>query len=123
MKCIIAGGREAPQWALTEALKQCPFTSEITEVVSGKARGADTWGEYWAKQNKIPVKAFPAEWDKYDKSAGYRRNGDMALYAKPNGALIALWDGESRGTKHMIDLATAAGLRVFIFRYDRAIHV
>jgi len=58
-----------------------------------------------------------AEWDKYGKSAGYKRNEQMAIYAKEdNGVLIAFHNG-SKGTKHMIDLANKHGLRVFVIKF------
>ena len=58
---------------------------------------------------------FPADWDKHGKSAGYKRNLEMAENAD---ALIAFWDGESRGTKHMIDIAKEKNLLTRIIRYD-----
>lgn len=84
---------------------------EITEVVSGRARGADTAGEDWALVNGVPCAMFPADWS-LGKSAGHRRNCDMAAYAQ---ALIAIWDGTSRGTKHMIETARKRGLHVFVY--------
>ena len=66
---------------------------------SGDAAGADTMGARWANNNNIPIKHFPAEWDRYGKSAGYIRNAEMGEYAD---ALIAFWNGHSTGTKHMI---------------------
>ncbi len=115
MKVIIAGGRDFMDLELlyrscTEILKD----RSVTEIVSGCARGADKAGEKYAEFSSIPIKKFPAEWDKYGKSAGYRRNKDMAEYAD---ALIAFWNGESKGTKHMIDLATANKLEVHIIKY------
>lgn len=115
MKVIIAGGRDFADLGLlyqscTEILKD----KSVEEIVSGCARGADKAGEKYAEFNKIPIKKFPAEWDKYGKSAGYRRNKDMAEYAD---VLIAFWNGESKGTKHMIDLATANKLEVHIIKY------
>lgn len=74
---------------------------DIDEVVSGKARGADTAGEAWAEANDIPVAEFPADWDEHGKRAGYLRNKEMAEYGDQ---LIAIWDGKSRGTSMMIDL-------------------
>ena len=87
----------------------------MTEVVSGCAQGADTHGETVARSMGIPVARFPADWKQYCKSAGVRRNAKMAEYAD---ALIAVWDGESRGTKNMIDLAVANGLIVFVYRFN-----
>ncbi len=61
----------------------------------------------------VPIKKFPANWTAYGMSAGYKRNQQMAENAD---ALIALWDGESKGTKHMIDIATQKGLWVHVRR-------
>jgi hypothetical protein len=85
---------------------------EVTEVISGCARGADSLGERWAEDRGVPIIRFPAEWDKYGKSAGYRRNAEMAEVGE---ALIAIWDGKSRGTEMMINLARQKGLAVFVF--------
>jgi hypothetical protein len=114
MKTIIAGGRDFTRQdefhsGMTEARKLI----EITEVVSGGASGADKMGEAYAAENNIPVKVFPADWTKYGKSAGPRRNMEMALYAD---ALIAFWDGQSRGTKHMIETAQKEGLTIYVHR-------
>lgn len=111
--CIIAGSRDGVYYDdVLKAMKECPWTSEIVEVVSGKARGADTFGEQWAKENDILIKEFPADWKNLGRSAGYRRNEQMRDYAD---ALICVWDGESRGSKHMIDIATEKGLKVFVY--------
>lgn len=111
MKVIIAGGRDVTNYAHVEAAaKESGF--DITEVVSGCARGADTLGEQWATRNNVALKKFPADWDNQGKKAGHVRNCQMGDYAD---ALIALWDGESRGTKHMIDYATKKGLKVFVY--------
>lgn len=111
MKVIIAGSRDGVTFRdVIEAIQKSSFN--ITEVVSGTARGADRLGEVWAETHDIPIKQFPANWNKYGKSAGYRRNAEMSEYAD---ALIAIWDEESKGTKHMIDLAKKKELEVFIY--------
>lgn len=113
LRCIIAGSRVGVSYDdVSKAMEGCPWTSEISEVVSGKARGVDTMGEQWAKENSIPIKEFPADWKKWGKSAGSRRNEEMGDYAH---ALVAVWDGLSRGSKHMIDYATKKGLKVFVY--------
>jgi hypothetical protein len=116
MKTIIAGGRDVTNPELLEkAIMQSGFT--ITEVVCGGARGADDLGRKWAGNgNLIPVKLFPAEWDRYGKGAGMVRSKQMAEYAD---ALIALWDGVSKGTKNMIELASKRGLKICVFRVDK----
>lgn len=120
MKIIIAGGRDFED--VSSAIKKfdefrssLPIkNNEDIQVVSGGARGADSVGERVASFNSLNVKKFPAEWDKYGKSAGYRRNADMANYAN---ALLAFWDGKSKGTMHMINLAKDKGLIVKVVEY------
>jgi YspA, cpYpsA-related SLOG family len=114
MKVIIAGSRDFTDYLTmsdTLALIEIP----ITEVVCGMARGADMLGFRWANERGIPIKEFPANWDLHGRSAGYKRNEVMANYSD---ALVAFWDGESRGTKHMIDIATREGLKVWVVRYE-----
>jgi hypothetical protein len=99
MRVIIAGGRDIADARLVlKGIKESGFN--ITEVVSGGAKGIDLIGEKWAKFFKVPVKVFPANWDKNGKAAGHIRNREMAQYAD---ALIAVWDGKSKGTKNMIE--------------------
>lgn len=116
MKTIIAGSRQISDYAMVEdAISQCAWRPTV--VISGAARGVDTLGERWAEDNGVPVERFPADWGKHGKSAGYKRNLEMVDHAE---ALIAIWDGESRGTKHMIDIARRAGLKVHVEMVDKA---
>lgn len=111
MKVIVAGGREFTNYALVEeAIKISGF--EISQIVSGKAKGVDTLGEVWALANNVPVEAFPADWSQHGRAAGPIRNKQMAEYAD---ALIAIWDGESKGTANMIQQARNKKLNVFIY--------
>ena len=118
MKTIIAGSRNITDLRLLKrVIKNSGF--KITEVVCGGARGVDDLGRKWAEnRNRIPVKMFPAKWDEFGKSAGYRRNVEMANYSE---ALIALWDGVSRGTKHMIDIAIKHDLKVYVHNMSKEI--
>ncbi len=110
MKVIVAGSRAVAHYALVaNAIRESGF--DISEIVSGGARGVDQLGELYALRNGIRLKRMPAEWNAYGKSAGFRRNAEMAEYAD---ALVAIWDGESSGTGHMIQVAKRRGLRVFI---------
>ena len=102
MRTIIAGSRTLDDRLGIFALLDRSYPFVISEVVSGCARGVDQIGEDWARSKGLPVRLFPANWEKYGKAAGYLRNEEMAKHAS---ALIAIWDGESKGTKHMIDLA------------------
>lgn len=116
IKLVIAGGRDFDNMQLLkESLKKFyqDFGSEI-EVVCGMARGADMLGYNWAKQTGAEIHEFPADWDKHGKSAGYRRNEEMAKFCT---AVIAFWDGKSKGTAHMIDLAKKLGKPLKVVMY------
>ncbi len=101
LKLIIAGSRSIENYdKLKEIFNTLPYP--VIEIVNGMARhGVDMLGVRLANELNIPLKEFPADWDKYKKSAGMIRNKEMSIYA--NG-LLALWDGESSGTKNMIEL-------------------
>lgn len=134
MRCIIAGSRTYHGQSvdiIRRAVEASGFRSEITEVVCGEAKGIDFLGKVWAKGQGIPVKSFPADWEKLGKKAGIVRNLEMAIYAaeidlsdgignidqdphRGVGMLLAIHDGKSSGTKHMIKSARALGLRVFV---------
>lgn len=115
MKVIIAGSRNFNDYILLK--NNCDIllsiTKETIEIVSGGARGADTLGEKYAHENNLELKIFPADWS-IGKGAGFIRNKQMAEYAD---ALIAFWDGESKGTKMMIDLAKKMNLKVKVVIY------
>ena len=122
MKVIIAGSRDVPE--LVRSCKQAVLTFEhrygrITSVVSGCARGADTVGELFAEMRRIPVDKYPADWypnGKYFKGAGHVRNTQMANKSGAVG-LIALWDGKSPGTKHMISVAQQKKMKKVVWNY------
>lgn len=96
---------------MLEAMRDVGWRPSL--VLSGTARGADQLGERWAEDNGLPVERYPADWDRYGRSAGYRRNALMAFLAD---GLVALWDGRSPGTRSMIELATRRGLAVHVAR-------
>lgn len=111
MKTIIAGSREGVTPVdVLGAIERADFS--ITAVVCGMARGADSFGLAWAEANGIPVECFPADWERHGKRAGFIRNVEMAEAAD---ALILVWTGSSRGSRHMLDTARARGLRVLSY--------
>lgn len=95
-------------------IKTMEHLSGGLEMVTGTAKGADQIPYYYKVWHDVPIKEFPADWDKHGKSAGFIRNAEMADYSD---ALIAFWDGKSRGTKHMIDTAKAKGLNIRVINY------
>lgn len=93
---------------------------ENIKFISGNARGADITGERFAEEYGFTIKKFIPDWDGFGKRAGYVRNAEMAKFAVEDdncGVLIAFWDGKSRGTKYMIDLANKYGLEVHVVNY------
>lgn len=118
-RVIIAGGREFNDYKLLEEKADFYLSKKREEgyrviVVSGTAKGADLLGERYAKVRNYLVRRFPADWNKYGLRAGYLRNKQMAENAD---ALIAFWDGKSKGTNHMINLAKQHHLQVAVVRY------
>jgi hypothetical protein len=115
MKTIIAGSREIMDYAtVRDVVNDLVWNRawDITEVVSGGAKGVDQMGETWANRNHVPIKQFIPDWNGYaGMRAGLVRNSKMADYAD---ALIAIWNGHSTGTEHMIRVARERGLKVHV---------
>lgn len=84
----------------------------IKEVVSGGAKGPDSFGEEWAKSRNILTKIFLPQWDKFGKRAGFIRNEDIV---KNSDVVFAFWDGKSNGTLNSINLAKQLDIPVRIF--------
>lgn len=110
MRTIIAGSRDCvvPLY-LHNAIAKCGWVPSV--VLCGCARGVDQLGYEWAIDHDIPVELWKAEWDNYGKAAGMIRNKQMAENAQ---ALIAIWDGYSKGTANMIDIAKRMKLKVYV---------
>jgi len=124
MRTIIAGSRilfknDAPislydlVQLVDRAVSKSGFIPSV--VLNGGACGVDYAGKCWAKTHGIPVEDYPADWKMFGMRAGYLRNKRMAEHAD---ALIAIWDGQSRGTRHMIEIAQTIAqtkqLKVFV---------
>jgi len=121
VKIVIFGSRNFDNYELLK--KVCDriikkLKPDTVTIISGTARGADTLGERYANERGYDLERYPAEWDRYGKSAGYRRNEKMAKIADVG---IGFWDGRSKGTKHMIDIMKKLNKKVYIkkFRQDR----
>lgn len=102
MRVVIAGSRSFDNYQLMCAVLR---KNRIlpTAVLSGCARGADALGERWAEERGVPVERYPADWERWGRSAGPRRNIEM-LDTQPE-RIVVFWDGHSRGTKHLMQAA------------------
>ena len=124
MKILVCGSRSwhnvaKVRLALARFFKPCcedcnENVADVT-VIDGGAHGADELGHMVAVENGFLTKRFPADWNRYGKRAGYIRNQQMLTEGHPD-LVLAFWDGRSRGTRHMIELARKAGVAVEIIR-------
>ncbi len=115
IKLAIIGGRDFTNYEyMKNSLAKLAQEITIIQVVSGGARGADSLGEQWANEQNIPINIFPAQWEKYGRSAGFRRNKDIINNCD---MVAAFWDGQSRGTENSIQLAKEQRKPVRIFKY------
>jgi hypothetical protein len=117
LKVAIVGGRDFADLDrvvedMTSLMASKGFPK--TEILCGEARGADTQGRLYGEMLGFTVKSYPAKWNEYGKSAGYRRNAEMA---KDADVVLAYWDGVSKGTKHMIDLTKKKGKQLELRDY------
>jgi len=81
------------------------------EIISGGASGADAMGEKFAHIYQVPITVFRPKWNELGKSAGFIRNKQIVDACD---MVLAFWDGNSKGTKHTIDLAKEAKKPTFI---------
>lgn len=106
MKILVCGSRHFNDFP---ELMKVLDRYDITEIIEGEAEGADRLARLYGEYLDIPVRAFPAEWDKYGKSAGPIRNRQMLVEGKPD-LCIAFRGPNSRGTQNMINQARKAGI-------------
>ena len=99
MKLAVVGSRGFNNYILFEKT-MAEFNLNISLIISGGAKGADTFAEIWANKNKKELIIYKPEWNKYGKSAGIIRN--RKIVEECNYCLI-FWDGISKGTKSSID--------------------
>jgi YspA, cpYpsA-related SLOG family len=95
---------------LLELAIHLPKSSDL-KLILGGAKGADTLAHQYAIMYRIPYKIYPADWNKFGKSAGFKRNEEMIDISD---RLISFWDGESNGTKHTIQYAISKNLSVTV---------
>lgn len=114
-KVIIAGSRTFEDYRLLEKTLDQMY-SEPIEVVCGGAHGADNFGRLWAAKKGYEVKTFIPQWQQEGKQAGFNRNVEMADYCDE---AICVWDGESKGTAHMIRIVEGLGKPCHVLRFNK----
>ena len=118
MKLAVVGSRNFSDYALMDHCLLRRFSvEEIDAVISGGAKGADALAARFAEAHGLPLLVVPADWKAHGKKAGPLRNADIVARAD---ALVAFWDGVSRGTRDAMVKARLAGKRVEVFPCARA---
>ena len=112
MKVGIVGSRGFTDYQMV--CDEMSLIDNVDVIVSGGARGADSLGEKWAKENNKETLIFKPDWNKFGKRAGFIRNEDII---KNSDYVIAFWDGMSKGTKSSIDLCKKFGIKLKIVKY------
>ena len=116
MNIAIIGSRTVKNYEYVKYVLNDSIKTGSDVIVSGGAKGADELGERFAREfcDKEPI-IYKAEWEKYGRSAGFKRNHKIIEDCE---MVIAFWDYESKGTKHSLDLAKDLGKCVFIYGED-----
>jgi len=114
MKLIVAGSRTFQDDTLLSSVLGT-HRHHITELLHGGARGADQLGFRWAVRHHVRSRCFAADWARFGKSAGIRRNYQLA---QAGDLLIAFWDGRSPGTAHMVRCMQQLGKPVVVIQFD-----
>lgn len=108
MRILVCGGRDFSDYNLVSQTLN-PHGCIDLKIIHGAAKGADSLAQRWAKDNGYEDEAYPANWNKYGKRAGYIRNVQMLNEGRPD--LVIAFPG-GKGTQMMINLAEAAGVPV-----------
>jgi len=110
MRVLVCGGRNFRFAALVaDALDTIHAKTPITLLIEGGANGADHCASKWAESRCVPRMTFFADWKKFGKAAGPRRNKEMLWKGLPS--LVVAFPGGT-GTANMMKQATDAGVKV-----------
>ena len=116
-KIVVAGCRDYNNYnEASEYINECigDLKDGYTLIfISGGCKGADLLGERYAAENGHKVERYAAEWNRYGKAAGPKRNEEMAKKAD---CVICFWDGKSKGTNSMIEFAKRFDKQVYVKR-------
>lgn len=107
MKVAVIGSR-----GLTVPHLERYLPADVTEIVSGGARGVDSSAAAWARAHGVPLTEFLPEYDKYGRKAPLLRNLTIIDHSD---LVLAFWDGQSRGTAFVIEKCRERGKPVQIF--------
>lgn len=118
---IVAGGRDFSDYQLMKSkldiiLKN--LDKSRIRIVSGGAKGADSLGERYAIEKKYELLVIKAKWEKHGNAAGPIRNREMAEIGN---YCVVFWDGQSRGSKNMIEEAKKRNIPTKVIEYKNTL--
>lgn len=112
MRVLVSGSRDIDEKSVVyDAIIDSPWRPEV--LVHGDASGVDKIADRYARMHSIDRDKHPIPewvWEKVGRKAGPMRNDYMVRQAD---ALVAVWDGESSGTKNAMQQAESEGLPVY----------
>lgn len=112
MKVLVCGSRSIDdQDVVTRAIYGSPF--DVSTIIHGDADGVDAEADQYAHDYAVDTEVHPIPewvWEKVGRKAGPMRNEYMVRQAD---AVVAVWDGESSGTKDAMQQAESVGLPVY----------
>jgi predicted Rossmann fold nucleotide-binding protein DprA/Smf involved in DNA uptake len=113
MNVAVVGSRTFTDYARLK--KELDQQQNIVKIISGGARGADRLAARYARENQIPLQEFLPDWKTHGRKAGILRNRDIIKNAD---AVVAFWDGKSRGTQNSIELAEKSNKKLYVHRFS-----
>lgn len=118
VRVVVAGSRSIEDpWVVEDCIidnypnDAAPRSWDECEIVHGGADGVDTQASKFARRYNLPEKVFLPKWEEFGPAAGPIRNEEMAEYGD---ILIAIWDGQSPGTRSMIEKALDEGIPTYV---------
>jgi len=110
----IVGSRTITSYeALEHVLRDAPrHWMEDPRFVSGGADGVDTLAERYAARNEIPIEVIEPDWNDWSRGHPAKvRNTDIV---EASDGVIALWDGQSEGTRDTMDKCLNKGVPLYM---------
>lgn len=125
MRILITGSRSwvnpfvigaAIEETMSELYNKAGRANAVTTdpvLIFGDAKGADRWAKLWCKAFGHEYEEYNAEWDRYGKGAGPKRN--KVMVDKGADIVLAFPIGASPGTRDCMEKAAAAGIPVVVY--------
>lgn len=113
MKILVSGSRNLDEMDLVWVTLG---SVETTLLIVGDCKsGADLFARRWAWFYQVPMEVHAADWKKYGKRAGPKRNGAMVATGPDLGIFFFMLKEENAGTKDCYKQARDAGISTEAF--------